>query len=357
MSDEATPTLAQRLAAEGLGTFVLVFFGCGTALASGGDYVATALAFGLTVLTMAYAVGHISGGHFNPAVSLGSAVSGRMSWADAGIYSGVQVGSGVIAGLVLFVVTRLYDLGAQLTVLHPVALVSNQYDKGTTLDWLGALLLELIGTAVFVFIILAVTDKRREGTGIPAPIAIGLALTLVHFALIGFTGTSVNPARSIGPALFAGWDVLRQQWLFILAPLSGAAVAGAGYPLIFGYDRARPVRAAKPVAAPALQWDPQLHQWVGGTPGQAWQYPQQAQQAQQSWGQEDLSAQQQWAGGTPDQTWQQPPARAPQQQWPQPDPNAPQQGWPQPDPNAPQQQWESEAEDGRTQIRPPEPPA
>ncbi len=110
MDEAATHTLAQKLAAEGLGTFVLVFFGCGTALASGGDYVATALAFGLTVLTMAYAVGHISGGHFNPAVSVGAALSGRMSWRDTGLYSAVQVGSGIVAALLLLLVGQLYEL-------------------------------------------------------------------------------------------------------------------------------------------------------------------------------------------------------------------------------------------------------
>jgi aquaporin Z len=357
MVDEAAPTLAERLSAEALGTFVLVFFGCGTALASGGDYVATALAFGLTVLTMAYAVGHISGGHFNPAVSLGAAVSGRMSWRDTGLYSAVQVGSGIVAALMLLLVGQLYSVNDVLSS------VSNQWDKGGDTDFLGGFLVEMIGTGVFVLIILATTDKRRDGTGVPAPIAIGLALTLVHFALIGFTGTSVNPARSIGPGLFAGWDVLQQQWVFILAPLAGAAVAGLGYPLVFGYDRPRPVRAPKPVAAPGHYWDPPLQQWTGA-PGQPWPQPQ---HSQQSWGQQDPNAApQQWAGGTPDQTWQQPPPQ--QQQWPQQDPNAPQQwtqdpnaaqqGWPQPDPNAaPQQQWESEAEDGRTQIRPPEPPA
>ena len=109
MDEAATHTLAQKLAAEGLGTFVLVFFGCGTALASGGDYVATALAFGLTVLTMAYAVGHVSGGHFNPAVSVGAALSGRMSWRDTGLYSAVQVGSGIVAALVLLLVGQLYE--------------------------------------------------------------------------------------------------------------------------------------------------------------------------------------------------------------------------------------------------------
>jgi aquaporin Z len=338
MDEAATNTLAQKLAAEGLGTFVLVFFGCGTALASGGDYVATALAFGLTVLTMAYAVGHISGGHFNPAVSFGAALSGRMSWRDTGLYSAVQVGSGIVAALLLLLVGQLYGLDEIL------AGVSNQWDNGGDTDFLGGFLVEMIGTAVFVLIILATTDKRRDGTGIPAPIAIGLALTLVHFALIGFTGTSVNPARSIGPGLFAGWDVLQQQWVFILAPLAGAAVAGLGYPSIFGWDRARPVRAPRPVAAPQA-WDPQ-QQWAGGTPGQTWQ-PQQP--GQQPPGQPDPNAQQQWAGGQPGQAWQQP--QQPPQQPPQ------QQPWQQPDPHAPRQPWEAEGEDGRTQIRPPEGPA
>ncbi len=266
MSDVATPTTGQKLSAEAVGTFVLVFFGCGTAMASGGDYVATALAFGLTVLTMAYAVGHISGGHFNPAVSVGAAVSGRMEWRDAGIYSAVQVVSGIGAGLTLFILTKLYDLSDILGVPHPMANVSTQWEKGVSMDWLGGFLIEMIGTATFVFIILAVTDNRRDGTGIPAPIAIGLALALMHFALIGFTGTSVNPARSIGPALFAGWDALQQQWLFILAPLCGAALAGFGYPALFGYDRDRSLHI--PTAAAAA---PQ--EWAGGEPTTTWDAP------------------------------------------------------------------------------------
>jgi len=300
MSEETAPTLGQKLSAEALGTFVLVFFGCGTALASGGDYVATALAFGLTVLTMAYAVGHISGGHFNPAVSLGAAVSGRMGWKDAGIYAAVQVGAGVAAGLTLLAVAKLYSVEGSM------ASVSNQWDKGGSTDALGGFLIEMIGTAVFVFIILAVTDNRREGTGIPAPIAIGLALTLMHLAIIGFTGTSVNPARSLGPGLFAGWDVLQQQWLFILAPLTGAALAGFGYPAIFGYDRARAVHVPQAAAAAPQQW-------AGGEPQQAWEQP------QPSWEQpgQPGAAPQQWAGGQPEQ-----------------------------------QPWD--AEDGRTQIRPPD---
>ncbi len=213
----------------------------------------------------------------------------------------------------------------------------------------------MIGTAVFVLIILATTDKRRDGTGIPAPIAIGLALTLVHFALIGFTGTSVNPARSIGPGLFAGWDVLQQQWVFILAPLAGAAVAGLGYPAIFGWDRERPVRAPGPVAAGAPQWDPQRQQWVGGAQDHGWQQPQQPLGAA---GPERPAA----VGGrtartragsnpnnSPSNSRSSPAGQPPQQPQQQP--------WRQPDPNAPRQPWEAEGEDGRTQIRPPEGPA
>ncbi|HEY3014177.1 MAG TPA: aquaporin [Nocardioides sp.] len=329
MSEEATPpTLVQKIVAEALGTFVLVFFGCSAILASAlatgrPDYVAIALAFGLTVLTMAYAVGHISGGHFNPGVSVGHAVSGRMSWNEAGIYAGVQVAAGIVAGLVLFIVTKLYDLDDALSA------VSTTWDPDAgDAVWVGAFLLELIGTFVFVFVVLAVTDKRREG-GIPAPIAIGLSLALVHLGLIGFTGTGVNPARSLGVALFGGWeDALQYQWLYILAPLAGAAAAGFVYPLLFGYDRERPVRAPKP--APAQQWDPQ-QQWPGQPQGQ-WQQPQ--------------APQQQWQPQPP----QAPPA-PPQQQWqpqpPQAPPAPPQQQWGQQG-----GQWPGDEEDGRTQIRP-----
>lgn len=287
MSLEASPTLGQKLSAEAIGTFVLVFFGCGTALASGGDYVATALAFGLTVLTMAYAVGHISGGHFNPAVSLGAAVSGRMAWKDAGIYAGVQVVAGIVAALVLLIVARLYSIDDAL------ASVSTQWDKGGSTDWLGGFLIEMIGTAVFVFIILAVTDNRRDGTGIPAPIAIGLALALMHFALIGFTGTSVNPARSIGPGLFAGWDVAQQQWVFILAPLAGAALAGFGYPAIFGYDRDRDLYIPSAAAAAPQEW-------AGGQPEQAWDAPSAELPGQPGQPWQPGAAPQQWAGGEPE---------------------------------------------------------
>jgi len=335
MTEEATPpTLVQKIIAEALGTFVLVFFGCSAILASylfagKPDYVAIALAFGLTVLTMVYAVGHISGGHFNPGVTIGHAVSGRMSWNEAGIYAGTQVAAGIVAGLVLFIVTKLYD------ITDGMSGVSTTWNPDAAdAVWVGAFLLELIGTFVFVFVILAVTDKRRE-TGLPAPVAIGLTLALVHLALIGFTGTGVNPARSLGVALFAGWDdALQYQWLYILAPLAGAAAAGFVYPLLFGYDRERPVRAPK--APPVQQWDPQ-QQWQGGQPQQVqWQQPQAPQQGQ--------PGQQQWQPP-------QPPPQAPPQQW-QPQPPQPPQAPPQQQWGQQGGEWPGEGEDGRTQIRP-----
>jgi aquaporin Z len=208
-------------------------------------------------------------------------------------------------------------------------------DEGTGYAVWAAFLLELLLTAVFVYVVLAVTDRRNEHAAM-APVAIGLTLAMLHFASIPATGTSVNPARSIGPGLFAGSDALLQLWLFILAPLAGAAIAGFAYPLVFGYDRERPVRSPRPMASGAPpQWDAHQQQWVGGTQEQGWQQP------QQPWGQQ--------AHPNASQQWQQP--QPPQWQPPQ------QQPWRQPDPNSPRQPWEAEGEDGRTQIRPPEGPA
>lgn len=238
MSGNATsmPTMAetssttQKIAAEALGTYVLVLFGCGTAIFSGGDYLATALAFGLSVLVGAYAFGRISGAHLNPAVSVGAAVSGRMAWREVPVYVGAQLGGAILAGLSLFVLVQGID-GYDISV---GGLGQNSFgDDGTGYAVWSAFLLELLLTALFVYVILAVTDARNESPAF-APLTIGLALTMIHLASINLTGTSVNPARSIGVALFAGGDAILQLWLFILAPLVGAVVAGATYPLLFG---------------------------------------------------------------------------------------------------------------------------
>jgi len=222
-------TSVQQASAEVLGTFVLVFFGVGTALMSGGDYVATALAFGLTVLVMAYAVGRVSGGHFNPAVTLGAAVGGRIAWRQVPVYIGAQLVGALMAGLCVFVLMHGFP-GFDATG----NMGQNSFgDAGSGYAWWAAFLLEMLMTAVFLWVILAVTDVRNEHPAL-APLAIGLTLTMLHFGSIAATGTSVNPARSIGVGVFAGVDAIAQLWLFILAPLLGGAIAGITYALLFG---------------------------------------------------------------------------------------------------------------------------
>ena len=222
-------TSVQQMSAEVLGTFVLVFFGVGTALMSGGDYVATALAFGLTVLVMAYAVGRVSGAHFNPAITLGAAVGGRIAWRQVPVYVGAQLLGALAAGLCLFVLMHGFP-GFDATG----NMGQNSFgDAGSGYAWWAAFLLEMLMTAVFLWVILAVTDVRNEHPAL-APLAIGLTLTMLHFGSIAATGTSVNPARSIGVGVFAGVDAIAQLWLFILAPLLGGAIAGITYALLFG---------------------------------------------------------------------------------------------------------------------------
>ena len=225
-------TTVQKVAAEVIGTFVLVFFGCGTAIFTGVDYVATALAFGLTVLVGAYAFGRVSGAHFNPAVSVGAALGGRMAWRQVPVYVGAQLVGAVLAGLVLFVLTKGidgYDIDTN-------GFAQNSFGDESAIGFAvwAAFLVEVVMTAIFLYVILAVTDERNEHPAL-APAAIGLALAMIHFASINLTGTSVNPARSIGVALFAGSDAIIQLWLFILAPLVGAAIAGVTYPLVWGH--------------------------------------------------------------------------------------------------------------------------
>ena len=233
MADDA-PTTGQKVAAEVLGTFVLVFAGVGAALMSGGDYAVTGLAFGLAVVVMSYAVGRVSGGHFNPAVTVGAALGGRLPWRVTPVYVGAQLAGGLLAGLALFTLMHGFDgFSAE------GGLGANSYgDQGSGYDWWAAFLLEMLLTAVFVWVVLAVTDARNELQAVMGPLAIGLALAMVHFASMGATGTSVNPARSVGVALFAGVDAIVQLWLFVLAPLVGAVIAGLTYPLLFGQGAA-----------------------------------------------------------------------------------------------------------------------
>ncbi len=295
MSDtvEATPpTTGQKFTAETLGTFVLVFFGCGAAVYSGGDLVATALTFGLTVVVMAYAVGRISGGHFNPAVTLGAVLGGRLPWNQVGIYMAAQLLGGLLAGAMLF------GLGNGFEGFSAEGNMGQNFfgDAGSGYAWWAALLVEILLTAIFLWVILAVTDERNEVNVAMGPLAIGLALAMIHFVAIPLTGTSVNPARSIGVGVFAGTDAIVQLWLFVVAPLVGAAIAGLTYPILFG-------QGAAPVAGSGLNFG-------GGRKGQfvPGSYEAQWNQGQQGgWGQPGAA----W-GAPPQQQWGQP--AAPQQQ-------------------------------------------
>lgn len=364
-SPETTPpTLVQKIAAEALGTFVLVFFGCGSVLffanAEGTVFPTAAsigLAFGLSVTVMAYAVGRISGGHFNPAVTLGAAISGRLAWRELGIYFGAQFAGAIAAALALFIILQGYD------GFDAEGGMAQNFFGGESpeaeLAWWSAFLLEMLLTALFVYVILALTDKRNEHAAF-APLAIGFTLAAIHFVAIPATGTSVNPARSVGPGLFAGGDSIIQLWLFILAPFLGAAIAGFTYPLIFGRDADPVPGSGLMLSKPAGQQGYQ-QQWQGGQQGQlpGGQWDQQGyQQGQQQWPQQGQPGQQQWPQGG-EQQWQGQQggqhAAQPEQQWPQ---QGGEQQWQQPEPPTQhQQQWgqpgyQPPEDDGRTQIRP-----
>jgi aquaporin Z len=224
--------LTRRLVAETFGTFWLVLGGCGSAVIAG-EYIGNAgvaLAFGLTVLTMAYAVGHVSGGHFNPAITVGLATARRFDWKDVPAYVGAQVVGAVVASLVLFVIAN----GLSGFSASESGFATNGYGDHSPAGYslLAVIVAELVLTAFFLYVILGATDTRAP-KGF-APIAIGLALTLIHLVSIPVSNTSVNPARSLGPALFAGADALAQLWVFLLVPTLGGLVAGATYALLFG---------------------------------------------------------------------------------------------------------------------------
>jgi aquaporin Z len=308
----ALPGVQQKLAAEVIGTFVLVFFGCGSVVYASQVRAFTlttvGFTFGIAVMVMAYAFGRVSGGHFNPAVSVGAAIGGRISWVETGLYVVAQLVGAFFGALVLFLLMHGFD-GFDATG----NMGQNAFgDQGSGYAWWAAFLMEALMTAAFVGVILAVTDERFEHPAL-APLTIGLALTAIHFVMIPATGTSVNPARSIGPALFAGGDAILQLWLFILAPLLGGAIAGFGYPALFGrggdlvpgsgvtFSRPRAQTvvvgpdqyqqqwnqesttasypAAQPIIQDGWQWDPVGQQWhpVGQTPEQ-WRAQQAAQE-------------------------------------------------------------------------------
>jgi aquaporin Z len=231
-------SLVHRLGAEFFGTFWLVFGGCGSAVLAaafpelGIAFVGVALAFGLTVLTMAYAVGHISGGHFNPAVTLGLWAGGRFSTGDIIPYWIAQVLGGILAAGVLYLIAS-GKAGFELSA----GFASNGYGEHSPggYNLTSALLVEIVLTCFFLVVIMGVTDKRAPAGF--APLAIGLCLTLIHLISIPITNTSVNPARSTGPALFVGGWAVAQLWLFWLAPLVGGVVGGLLYRWLGGRDQ------------------------------------------------------------------------------------------------------------------------
>ena len=223
-------TMTKKLGAEFIGTFWLVLGGCGSAVLAaafpelGIGLLGVSLAFGLTVLTMAFAIGHISGCHLNPAVSIGLWSGGRFSAAELGPYILAQVAGGITGGAVLYVIASGaagFDLSA--------GFASNGYGEHSPGGYglTAALTSEIVMTFMFLIIILGATDKRApQGF---APIAIGLALTLIHLISIPVTNTSVNPARSTGVAVFVGDWAVSQLWLFWIAPIAGAILAGLVY--------------------------------------------------------------------------------------------------------------------------------
>ena len=210
----------KKYVAEALGTFVLTFLGCASAMFIGcgepAGVVGVAIAFGLTVVAMAYTIGGVSGCHINPAITLAVALSGRMSWKDAIGYWAGQIIGGIIAGALLMLVAGM--VGKDLTGALGSNGIANAGGVG------GAFLVEVIATFIFVLVVLGTTDSKI-GAGNLAGLAIGLTLVLVHLVCINLTGTSVNPARSIGPALFAGGQALADVWVFIAAPLVGGGLS------------------------------------------------------------------------------------------------------------------------------------
>lgn len=207
--------------AEGIGTFVLVLFGCGVAVVSGGNLVATALAFGLVIVAMAYSIGNISGCHINPAVSLSMVLTKKMSLLDFCFYVASQILGGILGTLSLWLILgNNANLGAN--AVNDAVILADGFS-----GLMVGFLVEIILSFVFVFAILGVTEKVEHKT--VAGIIIGLTLTLVHLLGINLTGTSVNPARSLAPALFQRGAALTQIWIFIFAPLIGSFLASEVY--------------------------------------------------------------------------------------------------------------------------------
>lgn len=214
----------RKYIAEFIGTMTLVLFGTGIAVLSGGNLVATSLAFGLAIVASAYVIGNISGCHVNPAVSLAMLVSKKMSRKDFCFYVVAQVLGALVGTAILYLILSSTNIGT-------MELGANGYGSlsASGISLLGAIITEIVLTFIFVYTILGVTSDESKGN--IAGIVIGLTLTFVHLLGIGLTGTSVNPARSLAPALFLGGTALKQVWVFIVSPFVGSVIAS----LVFKY--------------------------------------------------------------------------------------------------------------------------
>lgn len=216
--------MGKKFFAEVLGTFILVFFGCGAAVLMGAQIglMGIALAFGLTIVAAAYGLGAISGAHLNPAVSLGALVAGRIDATTFAVYALAQVAGAILAAAVLLLIAS----GGQGYDIAVNGLGQNGYGAGYQGGYslTSALVFEVVATFIFVTVILGATQSGAPAA--MAGLAIGLTLAMIHLVGIAVTGTSVNPARSIGPALLVGGTALSQLWVFIVAPLVGGALAG-----------------------------------------------------------------------------------------------------------------------------------
>ena len=217
--------MRNKLTAEVIGTFILVFFGCGSAVFMGEHIgmLGISLAFGLSIVAAAYSLGPVSGAHLNPAVSFGMVMAGRMEMREAGFYAVAQIAGAIIAALAILFIA----VGTDGYSLSENGLGQNGFGAGYLGEYglVSAFLFEALATFLFVTVILGAT-RANGGAGAFAGLAIGLTLAAIHLVGINITGVSVNPARSIGPALFSGGAALADLWLFIVAPLVGAAAAG-----------------------------------------------------------------------------------------------------------------------------------
>lgn len=228
----------KKYLAEMVGTMTLVLMGCGSAVFNGGcgttaQVLTVAMAFGLSVVAMAYAIGGISGCHINPAITLGCLLSGRMSGKDAGMYMLFQVIGAFIGSTIIYLIVSNIDAASAtyIAASGDFATTTGANACQAGVSTMAGLIAEIVFSAVFVLVVLGTTDSKK-GAGNFAGLAIGLSLVLVHIVCIPLTGTSVNPARSIAPAVFAGGEALSQLWLFIVGPFIGAAIAACIWKVI-----------------------------------------------------------------------------------------------------------------------------